>query len=69
MVVGIYQALYHDSSHAIGEDDNYKLTEAYLQNIVPPTQALVQRTAPPLPLWDLSKSTKWDAFGVAKHHH
>ena len=69
IVDGIFRALYPGSNHVVGEDDDYELTEADLRNIMPPTQAPTKRTAPPLPLWDLGESTKWDAFGVAERHH
>jgi hypothetical protein len=66
---GIYRAINPASSEVVGEDDNYELSEAELENILPPTAAPTRRTAPPLPVWDLSDATQWDAFGLAEQHH
>jgi len=70
ILFGIYRAIHPpSSSDASISDDDYELTEADLQNFMPPTQAPTQRTAPPLPAWDLPDGAKWDAFGVAELHH
>jgi hypothetical protein len=61
-------------SGTYGLDDDYNDDQQQLEGELTntdkvPTRAPTPMTAPPLPRWDLSDQTRWDAYGLLDQYH